>query len=571
MLDGIHANTTCAASTTSSTFTFPSHPPLPTDATTEVPGDTESDSTDNSITAAGMVACRNVVIGDLTIRPSSITTTTIVPVWETGDIPIEFYRSAFPNDRAFQNCKSSTGREVLGKITFVQAVQFLTETSTSYATGVEPIRTVEDPRTQTTTVEPVQSPTTTAKEDVSSDVGIPASKIILSSAQSPATSTQALQITLGDTIFSVMPTTLTASTDSGTSPVLVPAFVIGTQTVGLGTKAAVTVGSTPVAVQTSNGLTFAVVGDTASTVQLSPDPSETTITPPPIVVGGTTIPPSLQTSGPALMISGQTLIPGEAVFLSGGSGALVVLATDSAGNSIVVAGGQTTTLSAGPQTAPISLAGYTFSPEPGSSGYIVSGRTLTVGLSATFQDGSSTKTLALTTNSFGQTVLNNNGQTAAIPSPAPTPLIVDGITLSPIPSSAFFEYRVSDKFLTMGGTITIGTVPSQTTLALTTDSGGKTILVQNGKTTTLSLSGAITKAATGTASTIGIGDIIGSVMGLSGPATKTTSAASVSFLLGSSVPTGIPTPSSSGVNSVLVHIKHMLGVWMVILGFTIQL
>lgn len=538
-----------------------------------MPDDTESGSTDPIITAAGMVACRNVVIGGLTIRPSSVTTTTIVPVWETGDVPIEFYRSAFPNERAFQFCKSSSGREVLGKITFVQAVQFLTETSTSYATGVEPVRTVEDSDTQTTTAEPVQSPTTTAKDDVSSDVGIPASKIILSPVQFPATSTQALQITLGDTILPVMPTTMTASSDSGTSPVLVPAFVVGTQTVTLGTDAAVTIGGTPVAVQTSNGLIFAVVGDTAhaSTVQLFPNPSAPSITPPPIIVGGTTIPPSLQTNGPALMISGQTLIPGEAVILSGGSGAVVALATDSAENSILVAGGQTTTLSAGPQTAPISLAGYTFSPESGSSYYIVSGQTLTFGGSATIQDGISIKTLALTTNSLGQTVLINNGQTDAIPSPISTPLIVNEISLFPNPASAIFEYHVFNKILSMGGTITIGTVPSQTTLALTTDSGGNTILVQNGKTTTLGSSVAMTKATAGTASTIGIGDIIGSMMGLSVPAMKTSSTASVSFSLGSSVPTGLPTPSSGGINSVLVIVKHMLGMWMVILGFTIQM
>ncbi|KAE9962257.1 hypothetical protein BLS_000588, partial [Venturia inaequalis] len=455
MLDGIHVNTTCAASVTSSTITLPSHPPLPTAATTGVPDDSKSDSLDAS---TGMVACRNVVIGDLTIVPSSVTTTTIVPVWKKGDVPIEFYRSAFSDNRAFQKCKSSTGREVLGKITFVQAVQFLTETSTSYATGIGPIRTIKDPGTQATTAESAQSPTTTAKNVISSDALITASKIIASHALvSPIASTQAPQVNLGDNILPIRPTTLTASGDSDISPVLVPAFVIGTQTVALGTEAAVTIAGTPVAVRTSNGLTFVVVGDSAhaSTIQLSLDPNKSTITPPPIIVGETTIAPSLQTTVPPLIISGQTLVPGEALILSGNSGAIVALATDTAGNSILVAGGKTTTLASRIQSLPIVLAGYTFAPQPASTGYIISGQTLTFGGSVAIQDTSSTKIVLLTTNSVGQAVLISNGKTAMIPSLVPGPLTVDGITLSPIPSSAVYEYHVSDKILTMGGTITI--------------------------------------------------------------------------------------------------------------------
>lgn len=568
MLDGTHANTSCAAAVTSSTITFPSHPPLPTAAITEVPDDSESDSID---TAAGMVACRSVVIGDLTIMPNSVTTTTTVPVWKKGEVPIDFYRSAFPDDRAFQKCKSSSGREVLGKITFVQAVQFLTETSTSYTTGLEPIRTVKDPGTQATTAEPVQSSTTVAKNVVSSDVQVPGSKIIVSPALSRATSTQAPQITLGDTILPIRSTALTASGNSGTSLVLAPAFVIGTQTMALGKEAAVTISGTPVAVQTSNGLTFAVVGGSthASTILLSPDPSKSIITPPPIIVGGTTVPPSLQTTVPPLVISGQTLVPGEAFVLSGDKGAIVALATDTAGNSILVAGGMTSTLASGVETWPIILAGYTFAPQPASPGYVVSGQSLTIGGSVTIQDAASPKTLFLTTNSLGQTVVVNNEHTATIPSLVPTPLTVDGITLSPILSSVVSEYHISDKILTMGGTITIGMAPFQTTLVLSSNSAGQTILVENGKTTTLSPSEKPTKVTTGVPSTMGIADVIGSVMGLSNPATKTVSTSSVSFSLGSNVATGTPTSSSSGSNTFLVSLSRTLGVWMAILGLAI--
>ncbi|KAE9994351.1 hypothetical protein EG327_011453 [Venturia inaequalis] len=539
MLDGIHVNTTCAASVTSSTITLPSHPPLPTAATTGVPDDSKSDSLDVS---TGMVACRNVVIGDLTIVPSSVTTTTIVPVWKKGDVPIEFYRSAFSDNRAFQKCKSSTGREVLGKITFVQAVQFLTETSTSYATGIGPIRTIKDPGTQATTAESAQSPTTTAKNVISSDALITASKIIASHALvSPIASTQAPQVNLGDNILPIRPTTLTASGDSDISPVLVPAFVIGTQTLALGTEAAVTIAGTPVAVRTSNGLTFVVVGDSAhaSTIQLSLDPSKSTITPPPIIVGETTIAPSLQTTVPPLIISGQTLVPGEALILSGNFGAIVALATDTAGNSILVAGGKTTTLASRIQSLPIVLAGYTFAPQPASTGYIISGQTLTFGGSVAIQDASSTKIVLLTTNSVGQAVLISNGQTAMIPSLVPGPLTVDGITLSPILSSAVYEYHVSDKILTMGGTITIGTVPSQKILILSTNSAGQTIIVENGQTTTMISSMISTKTTTGAPSNIAIADVIGSVMGLSKPTIETSSTASVQMVLevlGPSVP-----------------------------------
>ncbi|TLD15343.1 putative glutamine-tRNA ligase [Venturia nashicola] len=546
-----------------------SHPPLPTEVSTEVPGDSESDPTDTGMTVDGMVACRNVVIGDLTIKPSSVTTTTIVPVWKKGDVPIEFYRSAFPDDRAFRKCSSSAGREVLGKITFVQAVQFLTETSTSYDTGAEPIRTVENPA-QTTDPKPIQSATSIAKNIVSSDAGTTASKIIAFPSQSPATSSQTPQIIIGDTTLPAIPTTLTASADSGTSPVLVPAFVIGTQTITLGTDSAVTIGGTPVAVQTSNGLTFAVVGDSghASTVQLSQDPSKSTITPPPILVGGTTISPSVQTITPPLVISGQTLIPGEAVILTGDDGAIVALATDSAGNSILVAGGKTTTLASGVQSTPIILAGYTFAPQSALPGYVISGQSLTFGGSVTIQDRESTKIVLLTTNSLGQTLLISNGQSTVITSPVPTPLNVNGITISPIPSSSIFEYHISDKILTMGGTITIGMVPSQTILVLSTNSAGQSILIENGKTTTIS-SESLMKATAGTTSTMGIADVIGSVMGLSNPATKTILSSSVSFSLDSNVATGAPTPSSSGSDSLLISISRMLGVWIAILELAI--
>ncbi|QDS69254.1 hypothetical protein FKW77_002027 [Venturia effusa] len=492
----------------------------------------------------------------------------MVPVWHTGDAPIDFYRTAFPDDKVFQKCKSSVGREAFGKITFVQAVQFLTETSTSYDNGAGPTTSVQEPGTRTTTTDPKSSPTTPAKNIVSSNVETPVSKIATSPAQSPDSQTP--QITVGNSVLPVSTATLTAPQSDQTFPVPIPVVVIGTQTVALGDQAGVTIDGTPVAIKTSNGLTFAVVGDGAhaSSVQLFPNPSDSTITPPPIIVGGTTIPPSLQTPGPPLVISGQTLAPGSAIILPGDNGAVVALATDSAGNSVLVAGGRTTTLASGTPSAPLSFAGYTFARQPVPLGYVVSGQILTLGGSVTLRDGGSTKALALTTNLLGQTVLVHDGQTTVISSPAPTPMVVDGIILSPISSSSVFEYHVSDRILTMGGTITIGTVPSQTILTLLTNSAGQVILVENGKTTTFNPSSL--KLPTGASSTVGIADVIGSVMGLSHTATGTSSSPTLSFSLGSAGPTGKPTTTSSGDGDALfVSMSLVLSVFVAVLGLTI--
>jgi hypothetical protein len=546
MLKGIHAETTCATSESSSTVIFPSHPSLRPANPTDTP-DTED----------SVVVCRKIVINDITITPGSVRTTTIVPLWKTGNVPIKFYHSAFPNDQFFEICSSSAGH-AMQAMSYVQAVQFLTETSTSYTTGREPVRTVETLGTSpAATVQHGASQLPTSIATVAS-----AANDILPQPQTP--SSQALQITLGDSVLPIIPVTTTGSSTDGTASGTVPAFVIGTQTIGLGSQQAATIGGTPIAIQTSNGLIFAVIGDTshATTVQLSPNPSNPTITPPPIVVDGSTIPASVQPNGPTLIISGQTLVPGKAIILSNGVTAVVALATDNAGNAVLAAGSITITLSPGTQTAPIVVGSYTFTPQSAPTGFIISGQSLTIGGVMTFADGSSTKTLSLTTNSLGQTILINNGQPNTISPPVPTPLVIDGVTLSPLSSSAVFEYHISNQILTMGGTITIGTVPSQTILALTTNSLGQIILFQNGKPITLTSSGSSTNpSARLTAATAGIGAVIGSVMGLSSPAKAVAS--STGFELSSTV---APTRSSSAGASLCLSFRWngngwMSGVW----------
>jgi hypothetical protein len=554
LLQNIKPNTTCKGADTTSTIFFPSHPTLPS---TIVPG-----------LGAQVALCKRIVVGNVTITPIASPTTVTVPYWSTDGPPLAFYHSAFPDQAAFKAC--STRKKFPAQvISYLQAVQLLTETSTSYATdggaGLTVTRNVEPKPTATANtagLDPAQSlapttatPTTTGLQSQTDDAATtPAPQVggvvgsvaasmasvltvspvgamqltdgsvltaarnigsssptsattalgsVIPNGQSQAESSQLLQLTLDSTTIAMAPVTLAIPMVETTAFVSIPAFAIGSQTVGLGSDGAATIDGTRVALQTSSGATFAVIGDgaTASTVRLSPAQNVPTITQAPIIVGGTTIPPLFPSSKPIFVVSGQTLTLGGSIIVADAtSTAIVALKTDAAGNIMIVAGDKTTTLLPGSQTSPVIIAGQTIIPvlQPQPSGFILSGQTLTIGGALTIDNGVAINTLSLTTNSLDETVLIENGQTFILPSPSPPglPLLVEGTTFSPIlPTTAAVQYHISNQILILGGTITLGTGSSKTILALTTDSTGHTILLQNGIPSTLTPTSTKTNAA----------------------------------------------------------------------------
>jgi hypothetical protein len=300
-----------------------------------------------------------------------------------------------------------------------------------------------------------------------------------------------------DTVAPIVAGTITLTPASSSSS---PQFVVSSQTLSVG--GSITLGSgasqTIVALATNAaGATVLNAGGQLSTLATQ---QATTA---PLVVAGTTLSPVAGSSG-VFSIAGTTLSVGGSATLGIGSPSTTVLAlsTDNTGHTVLVSNGQSSTLSA-PKITPapnLVLFGTSITADSQSSsnqGYVVSGQTLTVGGSVTLGVGPSATTLALQTDAAGHTFVVSNGVSSTLSAPATgsAPLIIGGQTITPAASlsNSANAFVVAGQTLTVGGTITIGSGTSATTLALQTDSTGHTIIVSNGISSTISV------AATGAA------------------------------------------------------------------------
>lgn len=368
-------------------------------------------------------------------------------------------------------------------------------------------------------------------------------------------------IPVGSTSVSVVPTAIqTVISGSSTS---IPAVVVGSSTLTAGQTAVVD--NTPIVVPTANSpapqpatqgpendqppsqpqsqpAVIIVGGSSTITLPTAAPPAAAAIPEPPTLTlaDGQTIAPS----GSAYIISGQTLAPDSPTLTLGDSdadssspGTIIALTTNAAGAPIVLIGASSTVpytaapaptkpaLLLAPALPTLTLAnGQAL--RPSGSAYVVAGTTLAPGAPPLTLDGG---VVALTTDAAGSRVVVVDGtSTVAYAAPAPSsaapPLVVFGSTVAPSGSGT---YVVAGQTLTAGGTVTVGE-GEKTTLVMTTDGAGRTVVVQQGG------EGAGTAASASATEEGGLGGLINS--GLGGSGRTTSSTAGSSGLVGSALP-----------------------------------
>lgn len=443
-----------------------------------------------------------------------------------------FLIDEFPDEAAFPSCMHS----VSVPVNYLTTAALLTVPSVSYEgdedTTSEPTRsTIGDVPISTGRTE---LPTTTAQP------GNPP--------EAPAPSTKA-------------PTAIqTVISGSSTS---IPAVVVGSSTLTAGQTAVVD--NTPIVVPTANSpapqpatqgpendqppsqpqsqpAVIIVGGSSTITLPTAAPPAAAAIPEPPTLTlaDGQTIAPS----GSAYIISGQTLAPDSPTLTLGDSdadssspGTIIALTTNAAGAPIVLIGASSTVpytaapaptkpaLLLAPALPTLTLAnGQAL--RPSGSAYVVAGTTLAPGAPPLTLDGG---VVALTTDAAGSRVVVVDGtSTVAYAAPAPSsaapPLVVFGSTVAPSGSGT---YVVAGQTLTAGGTVTVGE-GEKTTLVMTTDGAGRTVVVQQGG------EGAGTAASASATEEGGLGGLINS--GLGGSGRTTSSTAGSSGLVGSALP-----------------------------------
>jgi hypothetical protein len=462
--------------------------------------------------------------------------------------PNNFFEQQFPAEIPFQQCTPLPVVRASGKPagpTFVTAVQYLTVTSTTQTTGSSQIsKSHSMTQASTTTTAHPNVPTrgnhlsTTSVPNRPAIVASSSAQIVVgtntliaitsSSVAQFVVSSQTLPLggtitigsgnsqttialttdNVGNTVLNVggQPSTV-SNLPSTVAPITVgsatlspvapsppiassPVLVVFDQTLSVG--GSVTVGTGPsqtiVALSTNQaGNTVLNVGGQVSTLGTSVNAGG------PFVAGDITLTPTSTSTAAQFVVAQQTLTVGGSITLgSGVSQTLVALTTNAAGATVLNAGGQLSTLSdQQASVAPLVVAGTTLAPIAGSSGaFSVAGTTLSVGGSVTIGVGSaSTTILALSTDNAGHTVLVSNGQSSTL-APATTAapnLILFGTSITAnSPASASQGFVISGQTLSVGGTVTLGSGTSATTLALQTDVAGHTIVVLNGVSSTIS-------------------------------------------------------------------------------------
>jgi len=203
-----------------------------------------------------------------------------------------------------------------------------------------------------------------------------------------------------------------------------------------------------------------------------------------------TLPPATTTNPPTFDIGGQKLsVDGVVTLGSGPSTTIVEMATDVAGNTLLNVNGQISTISnpETPAAPPVVVARTTLVPIAGTSAaFSIGDSMLAVDRPVTLGIGSpSTTVLALSSDSLGNTVLILNGQSSTLPAPsvaAPAAgFVLFGSTITANAGASTNQgFVVGGQTLAVGGTITLDSGPSATTLALQTDAAGNSILVSNG-------------------------------------------------------------------------------------------
>ncbi|KAF9728903.1 hypothetical protein PMIN01_13283 [Paraphaeosphaeria minitans] len=261
------------------------------------------------------------------------------------------------------------------------------------------------------------------------------------------------------------PPVLTIGSSTLTANAATQFFIAPGQTLTPGGTAMV--GGQLVSLDSSAG--FVVVGGSTQVLPTSPPSSDTSR--PEIIVDGTTITalPNINNNaalGPTFVISGQTLVPGEAINFAGN-----IISLPFSGSFVVINGATSALANA---ALPLTVAGAAITPLPSAGpSFTVDGQLLTPG-------GTITVSGTAISLAPGGTALVVNGATTPL-APSATLLTINSNTYTALPSAGPALF-IAGQPLTPGGAITV----SGTTISL---DPGATALVVNGLTTLLSPDG----------------------------------------------------------------------------------
>ncbi|KAF4556349.1 Hypothetical protein D9617_1g082250 [Elsinoe fawcettii] len=209
-----------------------------------------------------------------------------------------------------------------------------------------------------------------------------------------------------------------------------------------------------------------------------------------VPIGGFTFTPIA--SNVAKAPDGQTLSLGNTAIIGPADKPTpVVLTTNSAGMPVLVAGDSRTFALSAPGVKlpeglvqPIVVGSQTLSRTSGTLLLAPDGKPLQMGATAFVGSGPGQTAVVLTTDKAGSSVLVVGGtSTISIPASATAPIVVAGQTL--IPTSASYLTLPDGQILRMGGTVVIesGQGSSRTSVLMTTNAAGQSILVVGGSST----------------------------------------------------------------------------------------
>ncbi|EOD44247.1 hypothetical protein UCRNP2_9084 [Neofusicoccum parvum UCRNP2] len=300
--------------------------------------------------------------------------------------------------------------------------------------------------------------------------------------------TSAPAVVIGTQTQAIAPTLVGTQVDGTATSI--PAVIIGSQTVAAGQTA--TFDSVPVVISAPSASDSPI-----QVVPAAPPAPATAATE--AGAAAATLPNGatvLINTASAVVVGGQTLQPGANTVAAGpgGSSVAVILTTDAAGSSVVVADGSTAPLpQAPPTTGVVVLPGGATASVNSASQVVVGGQTLQPGANTVaVGPGGSSVAVVLTTDAAGSSVIVADGSTAPLPQAPAT--AVGAVTL---PGGATASVGAGGQVVVGGQTLSAGsnTLGSGSTVVLTTDGAGRSVVVEGGSTVALASAAAAAAAA----------------------------------------------------------------------------
>ena len=217
----------------------------------------------------------------------------------------------------------------------------------------------------------------------------------------------------------------------------------------------------------------------------------------------------VETDVPAIVIGSQTIVQGQNFITNG----FAVSVGQVDGQRIAVLGGSSFALNSGanPGQDRQQRVGDLSVGADSDGNVVIAGQTLAAGQPITIGSGDAQTVVSIATDASGQTFLVVGGASAVPGNGNAGPITVGGQVVTQDPAGNFV---ISGETLSLGGAVTtLGSDGKPTTISLSTDNSGNTVLVVGDNTATLG----------GTESTIPLGNFI--MSGLGGLHTSSKSSA----------------------------------------------